>query len=101
MTRQTMAAASRKLKAAKDMVEDLKKDANARDEAIKWIENGQWQDRLARKECANVCRDILEGFEEVCKGYRERLVGAMVAAGGEAVTEDNEAAVTRLDVSTE
>lgn len=57
----------------------LRREAEAREESIRWIEKERWGDRLARRECAQICSDVVGGFEEVCRGWRERLFADGVA----------------------
>ena len=80
MARQTIISGSRKLKIASEIVVEIRREAEAREEAIRWIEKGGWDHRLAGRECARVCGDIVGGFEEVCDGWRERLIGGLGAA---------------------
>lgn len=77
VTRQTTSLASRRLRTATEMVVDLRREAEAREEAIRWVEKGNWDKRLAGRECARVCGDVVGGFEEVCAGMRERLIGGL------------------------
>lgn len=77
MTRQTTSLASRRLRSATEMVLEIRREADAREEAIRWAEKGNWEQRLAGRECARVCGDVLEGFEEVCNSWRARLVGRL------------------------
>lgn len=81
MTRQTSTQASRKLKTASDMVSEMRKEADAREEGIRWIEKGGWDSRLEGRECARMCREVVGGFEEVCNGWRDRLTGSDVRVG--------------------
>lgn len=59
------------------MVVEMKAEAEAREDGVRWVEKGGWEKRLAGRECARVCGDVVGGFEEVCNGWRERLVGGM------------------------
>lgn len=72
--RQTTSLAARRLRAAIDIVADLRKDAAAREESISWVEKGRWGDRLAGRDCARVCGEVVDGFEDVCNGWRNRLL---------------------------
>ncbi len=81
MTRQTTTLATRRLRSTRELVAEMRKDSEAMEEGIRWIDKGGWQERLADRECASVCRDVVGGFEEVCTGLRERLMaGAEVGA---------------------
>lgn len=46
---------------------------DSRDQSVRWIEQGCWDQRLKKRECANVCNEVLSGFEDVCGVWRERL----------------------------
>lgn len=74
MTRQTTTLASRRLRSSREAVAELKRDWGLRDEGIQWVERGGWEERLRRRESARVCGEVVGGFEEVCNGWRERLV---------------------------
>ena len=74
VTRQTTSLAARRLRAARDIVADLRREAAAREECISWVENGRWDDRLAERDCARVCGEVVGGFEDVCNGWRDRLL---------------------------
>ncbi|KAI9775440.1 MAG: hypothetical protein M1835_005823 [Candelina submexicana] len=76
MTRQTTTLATRRLRSTRDLVAEMRKETEAMEEGIRWINKGGWQERLAERECASVCRDVVGGFEEVCNGWRERLVAS-------------------------
>ena len=75
--RQTTTLASRRLRATRELVMEMRRDAEARDEGVHWVENGNWECRLARRECAGVCGEVVGGFEEVCAFWRERLTSGM------------------------
>ncbi|ROW08860.1 hypothetical protein VMCG_02822 [Cytospora schulzeri] len=76
MSRQTTTTATRRLKSAKELVAELKRDEELREEGERWLTRGNWGERLERRECASVCGDIVGGFEEVCDGWRSRLAQA-------------------------
>ena len=82
MARQTTSFASRRLRAVRELVDELRREAETREEGMKWVENGQWNDRLAGRECARICRDVVGGFEEVCNGWRETLVAGAMGNNG-------------------
>ena len=74
MSRQTTTTASRRLKSARELVAEMRKEEDAREEGERWLTRGNWSERLENRECANVCGDVVGGFEEVCNGWRARLV---------------------------
>ncbi|KAF1991987.1 hypothetical protein K402DRAFT_345551 [Aulographum hederae CBS 113979] len=74
MARQTSAAAGRRLRASKDAVSEWRREVEGRERGIRWIEDGGWDEKLRGREAAGVCRDVVGGFEEVCNGWRERLL---------------------------
>ena len=80
MTRQTITSATRRLRMATDIVVDIRRESQAQDEAVEWIEKGAWDSRLNARECRKVCGDVIGGFEEVCQSWRARLMDGMVTA---------------------
>ncbi|KAH6655326.1 hypothetical protein BKA67DRAFT_534256 [Truncatella angustata] len=80
MSRQTTTTAARRLKSAKDMVAEMKREEELREEGEIWLKRGNWGERLQNRESANVCRDVVGGFEEVCNGWRERLLAQAESA---------------------
>lgn len=80
MSRQTTTTATRRLRTAREMVADIKRDEELREEGERWLIRGNWGDRLEKRECASVCRDVVGGFEEVCNGWRARLLAQAESA---------------------
>lgn len=74
MSRQTTATATRRLKSAKELVAELRRDDDLREEGELWLTRGNWGERLQKRECAGVCGEVIGGFEEVCNSWRERLL---------------------------
>lgn len=60
----------------------MKREEEKREEGIRWVERGGWEERLAGRECAGICGEVVGGFEEVCRGWRERLVGGLEMGPG-------------------
>jgi hypothetical protein len=79
MSRQTTSVAARRLREAKEMVEELRKEEERREEGERWLRRGGWGERLEKRECASVCGEVVGGFEEVCEGWRRRLGGGVGA----------------------
>ncbi|KFY62399.1 hypothetical protein V497_02391 [Pseudogymnoascus sp. VKM F-4516 (FW-969)] len=79
MSRQTTSVAARRLREAKEMVEELRKEEERREEGETWLRRGGWGERLEKRECASVCGEVVGGFEEVCEGWRRRLGGGVGA----------------------
>ena len=73
MSRQTAAAAMRRLKVARELVAEMKREEELCEEGREWLERGNWGERLKNRECARVCGDVVGGFEEVCNDWRVRL----------------------------
>jgi hypothetical protein len=80
VNQQTTTAGSRKLRAVKDLLRDAREEMNDRDESVRCIEQGCWDQRLREREVERECSGILQGFEQVCDGWGERLRAAAVAA---------------------
>lgn len=74
MSRQTTATATRRLKSAKELVAEMRRDEELREEGERWLSRGNWSQRLENRECANVCGEVIGGFEDVCNGWRQRLL---------------------------
>lgn len=66
--------ASRKLRSARELVEEVRREQREVEEAVKWLEAGRWEEKLRKRECKFECERVVGGFEEVCQGWRERLV---------------------------
>ncbi|KAJ6784877.1 hypothetical protein PWT90_00897 [Aphanocladium album] len=74
MSRQTITTATRRLKSSKELIAELRRDEELREEGERWLTRGNWGERLQKRECAGVCGDVIGGFEAVCDGWRERLL---------------------------
>ncbi|PGH18623.1 hypothetical protein AJ79_00402 [Helicocarpus griseus UAMH5409] len=79
-SRQLTSAASRRLKTVRELVADMRREEEGREEGTRWIEKGEWDRRLQEREAGRVCGDVVSGFEAVCGEWRARLFGAEVAA---------------------
>jgi hypothetical protein len=73
MARQSSTAARRKLQAAKEACADWRRELEMVEGARRWIEDGDWDARCKRREAAIVCSDVTSGFEDVCRGFEEKL----------------------------
>ncbi|KAK6954195.1 hypothetical protein K445DRAFT_321838 [Daldinia sp. EC12] len=80
MSRQTTTTATRRLRTAKEMVAEMKREEELREEGERWLTKGNWGERLEKRECAIVCREVVGGFEEVCNGWRARLLAQAESA---------------------
>lgn len=78
MMRQTTSLASRRLRVARELVVEMRGEMEAKEMGMHWVEKGNWQGRLAGRECARVCGEVVGGFEEVCASWREKLASGMV-----------------------
>ncbi|KAH6845407.1 hypothetical protein B0I37DRAFT_184089 [Chaetomium sp. MPI-CAGE-AT-0009] len=74
MSRQTTTTATRRLRAARETVAELRRDEELREEGERWLDRGGWGDRLQRRECAAACGEVVAGFDKVCDDWRERLL---------------------------
>lgn len=81
MSRQTTTTATRRLRSARELVAEMRKEEDAREEGERWLKRGNWSERLGARECAGVCGDVVGGFEEVCNDWRARLVAQAEAVG--------------------
>lgn len=76
VSRQVTTTATRRLRTAKELVAEMRREDELRDEGERWLARGNWGERLQNRECASVCGEIVGGFEEVCDGWRTRLAQA-------------------------
>jgi hypothetical protein len=74
MSRQTTTTATRRLRSARELVAEMRKEDDAREEGERWLKRHNWSERLGNRECAGVCGDVVGGFEQVCNDWRARLV---------------------------
>ncbi|KAL2834070.1 hypothetical protein BJY01DRAFT_253219 [Aspergillus pseudoustus] len=81
-SRQLTSTASRRLRSARELVAELRREEESREEGHRWIEKGDWDRRLRDREAGRECRDVVDGFEAFCGEWREKLFGA---AGAEVV----------------
>lgn len=75
-SRQLTSTASRRLRSARELVADLRREEENREEGSRWLERGEWDRRLQDREAGKVCGDVVSGFEAVCGEWREKLFGA-------------------------
>jgi hypothetical protein len=74
MSRQTTTTATRRLKSAKELVAEIRREEELREEGERWLAINNSSERLRKRECANVCGEVVGGFEEVCNNWRKRLL---------------------------
>ncbi len=74
ITHQTSLVASRRLRAAKEVVEGMRRESELAEEGKRWLERGGWEERLKERRASREIGDVVGGFEEYCKGLREGLV---------------------------
>lgn len=75
-SRQLTSTASRRLRSARELVAELRREEESREEGSRWIEVGEWDSRLQKREAGQECKDVVSGFEAVCGEWREKLFGA-------------------------
>ncbi|KAJ6045105.1 hypothetical protein N7499_007609 [Penicillium canescens] len=75
-SRQLTSTASRRLRSARELVAEIRREEESREEGSRWIERGEWDRRLKDREAGKVCGDVVSGFEAVCGEWREKLFGA-------------------------
>ncbi|KAI5790904.1 hypothetical protein FPQ18DRAFT_409991, partial [Pyronema domesticum] len=73
MARQSSVMANRKLRVAKEACADWKHETEEVEKARRWIEDGDWDGRLERREAAGVCGEVMRGFEGFCEGIEKRV----------------------------
>ncbi|KAJ5245912.1 hypothetical protein N7468_000895, partial [Penicillium chermesinum] len=75
-SRQLTSTASRRLRSARELVAELRREEESLEEGSRWIERGEWDRRLRDREAGKECSDVVSGFEAVCGEWREKLFGA-------------------------
>ncbi|EER29314.1 hypothetical protein D8B26_008036 [Coccidioides posadasii str. Silveira] len=85
-SRQLTSTASRRLKTVRELVIEMRREGEAREEGIRWIEKGGWDAKLAAREAGTVCQSVVSGFEAVCGEWRNRLFGTAAAGAGATAT---------------
>ncbi|KAJ2966934.1 hypothetical protein NUW58_g10551 [Xylaria curta] len=69
MSRQTTTTATRRLRTAKEMVSEMRREEELKEEGERWLARGNWGERLQNRECStsgeNQFRTIAEAVEEV------------------------------------
>lgn len=78
-SRPASAVAWRRLKNTGDLVTEIQDEAEARERAVRYLENGDWDRRLRDREAERICGDVVAGFETSCDGWRNRLFGPAAA----------------------
>ncbi|KAL4942160.1 hypothetical protein BDV06DRAFT_192819 [Aspergillus oleicola] len=78
-SRQLTSTASRRLRSARELVADLRREEEGREEGTRWIEKGDWDRKLKEREAGRECIDVVSGFEAFCGEWREKLFGAASA----------------------
>ena len=73
--RQTTTLASRRLRVARETLVAMKRELEEAEDGVRWLEMGDWDRKLKEREAAKVCGEVVGGFEEVCRRWRERLAG--------------------------
>ncbi|KAF2192412.1 hypothetical protein K469DRAFT_653888 [Zopfia rhizophila CBS 207.26] len=73
MSRQANGTAARRLKSAKEQLAEWKRETELREQGVRWIERGDWDRRLKEREAKRACGSVVDGFEEVCGMWRQRL----------------------------
>lgn len=74
MSRQTTTTASRRLRSARELVAEMRREVEAAEEGERWLRRGNWSEKLQRRECASQCAGVVGGFEEACGRLRGRLI---------------------------
>ncbi|GAM38055.1 hypothetical protein TCE0_033r08494 [Talaromyces pinophilus] len=75
-SRQLTSTASRRLRSARELVAEIKREDEDCEEGHRWIESGQWDRKLKEREAGRVCGEVVSGFEAVCGEWRRKLFGA-------------------------
>ncbi len=66
--------AARKLKAVREMVEEMRVEEELTDMSIMLIQAGDWDRRCRERSAARTCREVVTGFSKTCDLVRERYL---------------------------
>lgn len=77
---QGSSTAFRRLKNVQALVTELRQEEEAREEAIRYLERGEWDQRIRSGQAASICGEVVTGFEATCDEWRDRLLGMSTAA---------------------
>lgn len=79
-SRQLTSTASRRLRSARELVAEIRREDEDCEEGHRWIESGEWDRKLREREAGRVCGEVVSGFEAVCGEWRRKLFGTSSAA---------------------
>jgi len=80
MGKQVGTSAARHLRVTQTMTAELRREREEADEAQFWIEKDGWNQKLQARWCATECKDVVDGFEQMCDGLRKGLEEAAASA---------------------
>lgn len=69
--------AARKLKAVREMVEEMRLEGELTDMSIMLIQAGDWDRRCRERNAARTCREVVTGFSKTCDLVRERYISEL------------------------
>jgi hypothetical protein len=69
--------AARKLKAVREMVEEMRLEEELTDMSIMLIQAGDWDRRCRERSAARTCREVVTGFSKKCDLVRERYISEL------------------------
>ena len=81
MSRQVEVTAARRLKSARECAMEIRREYEFEEVGRKFVIDGGWDRRIKEREAKRICGEVTGGFEEVCEGWRRRLVDAAAAQG--------------------
>lgn len=81
IAQQNTSLATQKLRSVQDIVDTIRREIRQAEEGLLFLQAGAWEERLRRREAAVVCSEVVNGFEEVCEGWRRRIGGQSVVLG--------------------
>lgn len=79
MGKQTTNAASRHLRTTQTMVADLRRERERAEAAREELSRSPWEERIKEGWCKNECRDVVDGFDDLCNTLRESLAQSVEA----------------------
>ena len=77
--------AARKLKGAREVLREVVREMEMREESIRWIDRGGWDTEIRERRAARECAGIVSGFERMCDGWGQRILAQDGGAIGVAI----------------
>lgn len=79
--RQVHLQATRKLRSARDLAEEIRLEEELKETSMLLIQAGDWDRRCRERHAARTCREVVTGFSKTCDVLRDRYVRRWESTG--------------------